>query len=440
MSKNSCYKGKVRKMIRIEGIRIKNFRTLKDVSLGRLFGDIETDPLSPLTVVIGKNGVGKTSLFDAFGFLYDCLRLGVEEASNARQRGGYMKLHTLNQQGPIEFEISYKDSSNPGTFSYQLSINLDSHSRPFVVSERFKQSKHDLTSKNTHSFLILKTGKGIAWKESYQGLDETQEAEKFDELLIQAQNETCSCATEIEIIELEDKRKLGLATLGALKQHPRISAFKNFMEDWHINYFTASAARSLFFEGPQKHLNMHGDNLGNIVQYMEREYPENFQQILFRIAQKIPGLESIDSEKTADGRLLLRFYEKGYQDPFYAQQMSDGTLKVFAYLVLLEDPSPPALLCLEEPENGLYHKLLETLAKELRSHATNKDVNSQLFITTHQPYFVDALDPKEVWILDKERDGFSKITRASDIEIVRNMVEEGLPLGSLWYSDYLDPR
>ena len=83
--------------------------------------------------------------------------------------------------------------------------------------------------------------------------------------------------------------------------------------------------------------------------------------------------------------------------------MSDGTLKVFAYLLLLNDPTPPPFLCIEEPENGLYHKLLETLAHEFREHASGQTGDSQVFITTHQPYFVNALDPKEVWILEKDR-------------------------------------
>ena len=120
--------------------------------------------------------------------------------------------------------------------------------------------------------------------------------------------------------------------------------------------------------------------------------------------------------------------------------MSDGTLKVFAYLLLLEDPTPPPFLCIEEPENGLYHKLLESLAREFREHATGRKGGSQVFITTHQPYLVDALEPDEVWILEKGKDGFSIIRRASDDLIVKSMVAEGLPLGSLWYSDYLDAR
>jgi predicted ATPase len=173
---------------------------------------------------------------------------------------------------------------------------------------------------------------------------------------------------------------------------------------------------------------------------MEREHPKRFQAILNRIAGKIPGVDKIDTEKTKDGRLLLCFNDKNFQDPFYAQQMSDGTLKIFAYLLLLEDPTPPPFLCIEEPENGLYHKLLESLAREFREHATGRKGGSQVFITTHQPYFVDALEPEEVWILEKGPDGFSTIRRASNDDIVKNMVAEGLLLGGLWYSDYLDAR
>ena len=207
-----------------------------------------------------------------------------------------------------------------------------------------------------------------------------------------------------------------------------------------MSYFTPDAARSLPLAGPQRRLNSHGDNLGNVVQYMQREHPDRFKNILTKIADRIPGIDRIDTQQSPDGRLLLRFNDRGFQDPFYAQQMSDGTLKVFAYLLMLEDSQPPPFICIEEPENGLYHKLLEILAAEFRSHATGARNAPQIFVTTHQPYFVDALTPEETWVLEKQDDGFATIRRASDDNIVKAMVEEGLPLGSLWYSDYLDRR
>lgn len=290
---------------------------------------------------------------------------------------------------------------------------------------------------------MLNSGKGVVWRGDQEGRQIDEETGEFDlHGLMESikSGEAKEESKETEVVELEDMRKLGIATLGSLKQHPRISAFRKFIEGWYLSYFTPDAAKSLPLAGPQKHLNVHGDNLGNVVQFMERDEKKRFQAILNQIAKKIPGINKIDTEKTSDGRLLLRFNDKGFQDPFYSQQMSDGTLKLFAYLLLLEDPSPPPFICIEEPENGLYHKLLESLATELREHATGRKGGSQVFITTHQPYLVDALEPTEVWILEKGVDGYSVIHRASEDTIVKNMVAEGLPLGSLWYSDYLDAR
>jgi len=427
-------------MAKLEGIRIRNFRVLRDLTLGKLWNLQKAEPLTPMTAVIGKNGVGKSTLFDAFGFLSDCLKHGVEEACDQRGRGGFERIRAQGTEGPIEFEIYYKEDGNARPITYELAIDLDEDGRPYVKKERLRQRRHLQKQGWPFSFLIMSEGRGVAWKGEAISAT-TDEANmpfvetKFQEWLTQFLKEE---SKETELVELEDRRKLGIATLGALKQHPRISAFRRFIEGWYLSYFTPDAARSLPLAGPQKHLNIHGDNLGNVVQFMEREHPKRFRSILDRIAAKIPGVHKIETLKTADGRLLLGFNDKGVKDPFYAQQMSDGTLKVFAYLLLLEDPSPPAFLCIEEPENGLYHKLLETLAQEFRAHATGRKGGSQVFITTHQPYFVNALDPNEVWILQKGEDGFATITRASENDLVKNLVKEGLPLGGLWYSDYLD--
>ena len=425
-------------MPKIEGFRIKNFGTLKDVTLGRLWNRQESKPLTPMTVVIGKNGVGKSTLFDAFGFLADCLSSGVEEACDARGRGGFEKILSQGQKGPIEFNIYYKEDGNARPITYELSIDLDDSGRPFVLKERLRQRRRGQRHGWPFSFLIVNDGRGIVWKGENEGRQIEEEGDQLDLFTLVKSIKLGEETGETEVVEFDDMRRLGIATLGSLKQHPRISAFRRFIQGWYLSYFTPDAARSLPLAGPQKHLNVHGDNLGNVVQFMEREHPNRFQAILNEIAARIPGINKIDTEKTNDGRLLLRFNDKGFSDPFYAQQMSDGTLKVFAYLLLLEDPSPPPFLCIEEPENGLYHKLLESLAKEFRKHATGRKGGSQVFITTHQPYLVDALEPSEVWILEKESDGFSTIRRASDDQQVENMVAEGLPLGGLWYSDYLD--
>lgn len=423
-------------MATIEGFRIRNYKALRDVTMGCLWNTQKVKPLTPMTAVIGENGVGKSSIFDAFGFLSDCLQHGVEEACDLNGRGGFNRIRSLGTNEPIEFEIYYREDHNSRPITYELSIALDSTDRPFVAKERLRQRRKGQKTGRPFSFLVLEKGKGVAWVEDHQGIkeDETNPID-LDSLIKELRREE---SNETETVELDNYRKLGITTIGSLRQHPRISSFRRFIESWYLSYFTPNAARSLPLAGPQKHLSATGDNLGNVVQFMERDYPKKFQSILNRIAEKIPGIDKISTHDTPDGRLLLSFNDKGFSDPFYSQQMSDGTLKVFAYLLLLEDPDPSPFLCIEEPENGLYHKLLETLAFEFRSHATGKKGSSQVFVTTHQPYFVDALKPDEVWILEKQSDGFSTIRRASDDPLVLNMFDEGLTLGSLWYSEYLN--
>ena len=409
-------------MALIEGFRVQNYRSLRDVTLGRLSRAEGTGILTPLTVVIGKNGAGKSTLFDAFGFLADSLTIGVEAACDREQRGGFERLRSRGVQEPIRFEVYYREAQNQRPITYELAIDLDKSGRPFVASEMLLQRRHEARYGRPFPFLRLSRGVGEVWAG-----DEAVEVEGEE-------------SNERMPVALTDIRQLGIATLGTLSDHPRIARFRDFMKGWYLSYFTPDAARSLPVAGPQRHLNVHGDNLGNVVQFMQREHKDRFDAILGRIAQRIPGVVSIDTQVTLDKRVLLRFNDTGFQDPFFAQQMSDGTLKVFAYLLLLEDPEPPPFICIEEPENGLYHKLLETLASEFRAHATGKRNAPQLFVTTHQPYFVDALDPDEVWILEKGADGFSAIRRVSELEVVKNLVAEGLPLGGLWYSDYLDSR
>ncbi len=406
----------------IEGFRVQNYRALRDVTLGKLSNQQTGEPLTPFTVVIGKNGVGKSTLFDAFGFVADCLSADVETACDMKQRGGFDRLRSKGQDEAIRFEVYYREAPKERPITYELAISLDESGRPFVESEVLKQRRKGQKHGRPYPFLRLSHGKGTVWA---------------GEEAVEVEGEEDRALTSVE---LTDNRQLGVATLGTLKEHPRIKRFRDFLKGWYLSYFYPDAARSLPSAGPQRHLNIHGDNIGNVVQFMEREHKTQFKSILQRIAAKIPGIDGIDTLETEDKRVLLRFNDGAFGDPFFAQQMSDGTLKVFAYLLLLEDPEPPPFICIEEPENGLYHKLLEALAQEFRLRATGKKNSPQIFVTTHQPYFVDALAPEEVWLLEKGADGYSVIRRVSELEIVKNLVDEGLPLGGLWYSDYLEAR
>lgn len=74
---------------------------------------------------------------------------------------------------------------------------------------------------------------------------------------------------------------------------------------------------------------------------------------------------------------------------------------MLAYGVLLEDPEPRPLIGIEEPENGLYIELIERLAVSFVAHTARPNAPTQIFVTTHSPYFVDALQPDQVWLMEK---------------------------------------
>jgi len=404
-------------MAHLLGLSGKNFKSLADFTLGQIgYGQGQAVP--PVMCFIGPNGCGKSSLLDAFAFMADCLLEGVEAACDKPHRGGFWRLRTQGKQEPIKFELYFRQTGIARPITYAFEID-ERDGVPIVVSERLRQRRSGQKWGQPFSFVDLKMGMGTVW--SGQSTADEEGTDKHE-------------------VRLDDLSRLGITALGQFKEHERILGLREYIENWYLSYFLPDAARVLSHSGAQKHLNRTGDNLGNVVQYLHRSHPARFQRILGKIAKRIPGIGSIDFHKSEDNRILLRFNERGYSDPFFQQSMSDGTLKMFAYLLLLEDPEPHSFIGIEEPENGLYHKLVEQLAREFRQHAEKSGAKIQLLVTTHSPYFVDALAPNQVWLLGKNEHGHTQARRTSDMPAIRELEAEGLPLGSLWYSNHFEER
>ena len=397
----------------LEGIQIQNYRALRDVTLGKTIYS-RGNGLPRLMAVIGANGVGKSSLLDALGFVGDCLTEGVESACDKSHRGGFERLRTQGSTGPIQFEIRYRENEVSRPINYTLQIDADKNGRPRVLQERLRQRRSGQKHGQPFPFLDLSQGEGFVW--SGEGTDDQEGAGKIP-------------------VRMSDRQVLGISTLGTLSDHPRISAFRSFLGGWYLSYFVPQLARSQPISGAEPHLDRTGENLAKYLQFIERERPKAFQAMLERIALKVPGIKSIRSTKAPDKRLLLEFHAQGYAAPFFQQDMSDGTLKFLAYLLLMEDPDPAPLIGIEEPENGLHHQLLSLLASELKEFA-QRVRGPQVLITTHAPSLVDTLTPDEVWLLEKTADGFAQARRAADIPGIQAMFDEGLPMGSLWYSNH----
>jgi len=130
--------------------------------------------------------------------------------------------------------------------------------------------------------------------------------------------------------------------------------------------------------------------------------------------------------------ILLRFQDKNFKMPFLSKFVSDGTIKMFAYLVLLHDPNPHPLLCIEEPENFLYPDLLLDLCEEIREYSER---GGQVLISTHSPDFVNGVRIEELFFLIKEN-GYTTIKSASDDQVVKELAKEN-QLGWLWRNRYI---
>lgn len=233
---------------------------------------------------------------------------------------------------------------------------------------------------------------------------------------------------------LESPDVLAVNTLGQFAKHPRVSALRRFVTGWYLSYLSANSARGTPEAGAQERLSATGDNLPNVMQYLKEQHPDRLQQVLETLRARIPRLERVDAEIMQNGQLLLQVKDAPFDQPILAKYVSDGTLKMLAYLTVLYDPDPPQLIGIEEPENYLHPRLLPELAEECRYASSN----SQLMVTTHSPDFVDALRPKELWVLYRDDKGFTQARRTSDIPLVTTMMNEGAKLGALWMEDYFD--
>ena len=223
-------------------------------------------------------------------------------------------------------------------------------------------------------------------------------------------------------------RSFFIRGLGQFKEFPAISTFRKLVEDWYVSDFRIDAVRDRQEVEYGDQLSRTGDNLAMVAKYIRDEYPEVFSDILEKMKRRVPGVSQVDAAVTEDGYVVLKFQDGGFKDPFSAKYVSDGTIKMFMYLVLLYDPLHHALLCVEEPENQLYPELLEELAEEFKLYANQE---GQVFISTHSPDFLNAVALDEIYCLQK-KDGYSEIVKASDNALVKSLYEAGDLPGALW--------
>ena len=388
---------------RVERVKIGNFRALRDV---------EFNDLTHLSVLLGPNGSGKSTFFDVFAFLSECFSEGLRRAVDKRGNG-LKDLRSRGSNGPVSFEIAYREGylkgeARPPRITYHLEVDEDG-GRP-VISQEWMRWRRGQTGQPFH---FLKYERGIG-----------------------------SVVTG-DVPESEDQRTerklsgpdvLAVSTLGQFAENPRVQALRDFITGWHLSHLSTKDMRGIPEAGPQERLSKSGDNLVNVIQHLKERHPQRLDAIFVALRRRVPQIERVIPDLLPSGHLLLMVKDAPFAEGVQARYASDGTMKLLAYLVQLYDPDPPPLIGIEEPENFLHPKLLRELAEECESAAAN----TQLIVTTHSPFFINALQPKQVWAMMRGPDGYTIVKRIDNMPGIQDMLDAGAVLGDLWMENYFE--
>ncbi len=395
----------------IESLRLKNFKS---------FQQAEMLDIPNFCVLVGANGSGKSTLFSVFEFLREALSSNIHTA--LVRLGGSRGFHEVRSRGAdaddnIDIELKFREHNNSPLITYFLSIG-EKNGNPFVAREILKYRRG--SGGQPWHFLDFSEGKGTAVTNELDSITDVKKLEREEQ-------------------ELRSPDILAIKGLAQFSRFPAVMTLGTLIENWHISDFHINKARPEQEAGYAEHLSKEGENLSLVTEYLYNRHPKIFEEILDKIKTRVPGISSVNAKTTEEGRVLLRFQDGAFEDPFLARYVSDGTIKMFAYLVLLYDPNPHPLLCVEEPENQLYPKLLWELAEEFRAYAER---GGQVFVSSHSPDFLNATNINEVYWLIKEQ-GKTTIKRAKDDKQLQLFMAEGDQMGYLWKEGFFqgaDPQ
>ena len=384
--------------MKIESIRFKNFKSFKDAELS---------DLPNLCIIVGANGTGKSTVFQVFQFLRDAMASNVNVAL-AKLGGsrGFKEVRSRNSKGPIEIELKFRARPDNPLTTYFLQVN-EKQGKAIVEREILRYRRG--SSGQPWHFLDFSKGRGTAVTNELDSVTDVRDLNREEQVL-------------------KSPDILAIKGLAQFERFPVVMALGDLIENWYVSDFHISKARPEQEAGYAEHLSREGENLSLVIEYLYTNERKTFDKILSLLKMRVPGISHVESKTTEEGRVLLKFQDGSFEDPFLARYVSDGTIKMLAYLTLLYDPKPYPLLCVEEPENQLYPKLLWELAEEFRAYANR---GGQVFVSTHSPDFLNAARLDEVfWLVKKE--GYTQVRRAKDDEQLAVYMAEGDQMGYLW--------
>ncbi len=395
----------------ITELQIENFKS---------FGsDMRPLALRPLNFIVGANASGKTNLLSALRFLKIALLQNVEiavgefegsaEVRNKIQRERRdskpvrlrLKIDGTNL-GKIRFGKS--SSKSPKTFTYQVQIDVRSNDEePVVLHEELSA---EFTDENNEVFRY-KMARGqnqVTIEDAVYGHSQTPVP-----------------------IPPQDSSRLAAGT-GFFS--PPLALFRNYIEGWSFFNINPTLARQPYKEVPELALGEAGEYLATILHKLEKQNSEkgSLEQIVAGLRGAVPGFKNVRTKPLeVEGKWTFQVVEDRIRGAINPRSVSDGTIRLLAMMVIAHwSARRSTLLAIEEPENGLHPHLSKHIVDLLRTASETR----QVLVTTHNPDFIDELEPEEVILCDK-KDGFTMIRQASEINQIKSF-RKSFRLGELW--------
>lgn len=374
------------------GIRIKNFDVFDDDTCGALMEDTKDKlRLRNLNALIGRNKTGKTSFLMAISYVKRIILSDSAAASKDDGRPGFSNLLLIKDK-PCEFVLYFKlkDIDNKPLFlQYNLEISPSKYGSPFI-------SKEEIKLKDGTIIMDIKSSVGFVMKTKDSPREETS---------------------------IRNEHLTALSIYGKISNYKEISLLYREIERWFFCSFSSNEKDSYYIEGNapggHKHLNSHGTNVNNYLLYLKDQDVNNYESLLSSIRSLIPSMKK-----------KKRLPEKLESSPD----------RLFLYLLLLHDKDPHSTIFMETPDMDLYHDMVDVLSDEMRDY-TMRNPFSQIVFSTHNPYIVESMNPKEIWIFRREFDHDKEAMRincAGESQIVSELFSQGVGMGAIWYGGYLD--
>jgi predicted ATPase len=376
---------------------LRNFKSFRDADVS----------LGPLNVVVGPNMGGKSNLLDAFRFLYECW---------FPDGGTYGPLGAITRRGGID-EVLWKGR---GAAARLLSIGIE-FADP-VQPRRGFQYKIELiggpsgyVNVQTEDLILLENGEQCP----------LIKRERDSRWLVNADGQL--------LASIEPQR----SAMEFAPPNWEGSPLKWFAQNWRYYNLVPSMMKQLNQVGAGGVLEPQGQNLSAWMMWLQTRAPEVFSRITEITRDTFPGVRRLLTWPNQQSTVYLSSEEEALARPIPLLQMSDGELAFIAYVSLLYAPDNlgGTLILIEEPENHLHPRLLETLVSLLRQfweEVSERSVpTSQIVLTSHSPFLVDQTSLDEiVWI--GKRDGETFVIRPGDKTDLRKLVEDkALGLGDL---------